>query len=115
MHWFLHCSSKALQTTVLSGFEQCALVQCAVCNAAQGKVKGVCNAVQGKVRVGAMQCSAREGCVRAWNSRRTHTGHHLHWSKGRATKRMTANNDDDAEEAGVTKKTLYGETPIFEH
>ena len=61
-----------------------------------------------------MQCSAREGCVRAWNSRRTHTGHHLHWSKGRATKRMTANNDDDAEEAGVTKKTLYGETPIFE-
>ena len=75
----------------------------------------MCIAVQGKVRVGAMQCSAREGCVRAWNSRRTHTGHHHHWSKGRATKRMTANNDDDAEEAGVTKKTLYGETPIFEH
>ena len=104
MHWFLQCSSEALQTAVLSGFEQCALVQCAVCNAAQGKVRAC-----------AMQCSAREGCVRAWNSRRTHTGHHLHWSKGRATKRMTANNDDDAEEAGVTKKTLYGETPIFEH
>ena len=63
----------------------------------------------------ALHCSGREGCVRAWNSRGTHTGHHHHWSKGRATKRMTANNDDDAEEAGVTKKTLYGETPIFEH
>ena len=97
----------------------CTCAVCSVqCSAREGK--GMCNAVQcnavqGKVRVGAMQCSTREGCVRAWNSRRTHTGHHLHWSKGRATKRMTANNDDDAEEAGVTKKTLYGETPIFEH